>query len=42
MVHVQGFFLIASVSSPGTTAYINGLPFALGGTVSEGSHSAAG
>ena len=41
LVHIQGFFLIDSVSSPGTTAYINGLPFTPGGTVTEGSHSAA-
>ena len=41
LVHIQGFFAISSVSSPTTTAYINGLPFTVGGTVTEGSHSSA-
>lgn len=41
LVHIQGFFSIDSVSSPTTTAYINGLPFTVGGVSAEGSLSSS-
>ncbi|SUZ93802.1 uncharacterized protein METZ01_LOCUS46656 [marine metagenome] len=41
LVHINGFFLVSSVSSPAVTAKIHGLPFTPGGTVTEGSHSSA-